>query len=1106
MAIKDIILDLSKIFNYGKVNNKNSHNINNSSDVVIQGNNYGYEYTGGDKVIQNNNGFTVNNIYINNKSDENITKVSLRNELARIKKIPNNSHSLVALDEYKKLILLNPRGSITDDEYYKILLNILYIHLNRNEIEEVNLYLEQIEALGYKYKKELIIAKAIMNFNETNFSLAYELIKDIDIKKDESLEYMLKKSLECINNIISYDEYKMCVLNEKNDLILLNEEFESANLYTIIAYTAKAIKEYDDLIYFSLKAYEISNEVEYKLKLAYSYYYYGIKDSINGNLVTQDRINYQKIIEAKNLAYEVVEYSKLHTEELLYESAIDLYINTLSILGEVGKVINSITRLGFFKKNESFLEIENRLKYIYEDSTNETIDSISESDIFLKNILKLLKEKEYITVISMIEPKCWNKYIDDYKFHCILLECYLENDELCKFINHLKRIEDLEVESNLIIKTKAKYYLHINENCKAEKLLLESINKYRDPESYLLLLKLYNKANLNDKFESFINNILQVDRFVLDVMYKEIYRMYFEFLYKNNNYIKAKEILNDCEEDRYGTENYLKESCNINSKLGNYIISAEALENLYECTKRSEYLFDAACEYLRGNKLSIAKKILLKLEKQSVDYIEKIYVLLSNIEVLNGDLDKAYTYASKAKEKVIDIPKSEIHNFYVSRSLRCNRTDDSVRHMTSFMESYPKINTWVKAIKVTENDENGNEVLAREIKDFIKENSESFNTIIDLLRNKRIGISNICYRGKYYINEVFQWRNIYRINININSGNTEKLNNELQYNCDNIMLDIIGLYVLADIDELEILKSFKYVYITMSTIEYINHMLLRNEDSNLRNILKFIDTNLNIKIVGINNKNYSCINEEINNLFDDYILDTLIYSKINNITYCYGESIIDLCAKFDGYTGISIVALINNLEDEIKARIIGKLKINKYDFINFNYKDMYIVAKNNNFIIDKEIESLFEVDKSGDINTFIIQYIIFISAIYYKKREYFDSYLKLFLKAINSLFKRSLYAVSISNSIIKNEYGQLDNIEKYKYIINNPDYIRGITMRQCASYALRSIYYLFNDEKEFEYYFNIIKVNVCEDLIKESLKNKLKEEYIEGIKARIQML
>ena len=79
-----------------------------------------------------------------------------------------------------------------------------------------------------------------------------------------------------------------------------------------------------------------------------------------------------------------------------------------------------------------------------------------------------------------------------------------------------------------------------------------------------------------------------------------------------------------------------------------------------------------------------------------------------------------------AKEKVIYMPKSEIHSFFTSRSLRCNRTDDSVSHMTSFMEAYPKFDTWFKPIKVIEKDENNNEVLSEEMKEFIEVNSKSF--------------------------------------------------------------------------------------------------------------------------------------------------------------------------------------------------------------------------------------------------------------------------------------------------------------------------------------------------------------------------------------------
>lgn len=1105
MGIKEFFANMTGRLNTSaQVKNEESNNVINSPNSNVQGNNFGIENNYGDKITQFNNITLVLN---NENMPQDIKTVDLKDDINRIKKIPNYSYSLNAIEEYNKLIFVHYPKHISDEDYIKILLNICYIYINRNELDKVKEFIYKLDEICTDTNKDVIKVKGLIEFNSQEYKFSLDIMNKVKWSTDDKFEYVLYQSLRCINKLSTYQEFRNLVLAQEE----LIEELRGDNnqsTYHLISITARSVSEYEDMLLYSYKAFQNTDDMYSKLQLAHSLYDYSIKDSVNGDRVMHDKINYQYLIESKLLCEEVLKLAETAKDIKLYKDCLILYVNILSLLGQINEAIDSLKSIRFIENNEELINFEDRLKFLYGKDDKQT-NELSEGDLYLKEIFELLNSKKQSDVISKIESNCWDKYKEDIKIHCILLECYIEKQEYSKFIKHIRKLESNAIESNLLIKVKARYHIEKEEYEKAESYLKESITKYRDPDTFCWLLNLYDKLGEIDKFEGVIQKILNEDKFVLEVEYVRVYTSYFKFLFKNNFYDKALEVLNNyCDKKRFGEQNYINASINIFSHLGRYFDSAQELENLYKINNDYETVFNAANEYFRCNELDKSLDILKYLEQNGVGFLEKVLAMISNIYVLKNELDIAYIYAEKAKDLVVDIPKSEIHNFFVGRSLRCNKVDNGVIHINEFRESYPKVDDWVKCFKSIEVDDEGHEELSAEIKEFLKVQSEEFYNLLELLRNGQVGISIVCKCRHYTINELISWKDIYGIKININSGNNDELSTEISNLSETIVIDAFILYILADINQLDLLKNYKEIRVCNSTIEYLNYLLLKAEDSNVRKILLYLENEINIQIAYTNHYSRNDVEPELRNVFDDFILDSVLYAKENGYSYCYGEIFIKQLCNAIGTNGVSLISLIRSLNQDKSYKIINKLMNENYTFINFTYRDMYYVSKDSNFSNTADLDNFFKISRDGDTTTFLIQYIIFISAIYYKNREKFDIYFKVYLKSMNSLYKKSYYYIFISNTIANDLYGNWKSAHKDLYLISKPEYMKAITMRLGAMYGIKAVFSLFESKEELDYYVDLSSDIVDEKIFKDTFTSKdiTDINYKEAIKEMISEL
>ncbi|WP_286910849.1 tetratricopeptide repeat protein [Clostridium sp. UBA1652] len=1079
MGIKEFFENMTdRLKVSAQVKNKESNNVVDSPYSNIQGNNFGIETVHGDKITQ----FNTFNVVANNEIvGQEIGSVDLEVDIKRIKEMPNYSYSLKAIEEYNKLLIVHYPKHISNDDYIKILINICYIYINRNELDSVNEFIVKLDEVCSDLNKDVIKVKSLILFNSQKYELALDMMNKLEWTIEEEFEYVLYNSLKCLNNLTTYKEFK--------DIVLVKELIEK-NTYHLVAIVARSLNEYEDMHIYSNKAFDNNKDMHSKFQYAHSLYDYAIKNSIDENKVLHDKINYKYLVDTKLLCEEVLSLSHQERDMKLYKDCMILYVNTLSLLGKINEAMESLKSIKFVEDNDELLNFEERLKVLsgQQDDGN---NILSESDIFLKDILKLWEEQKYSETILKIESVCWSKYRSYINIHCILLECYIENKDYSNFINHLRRLDIIEVESNLLIKVQVKYYISKGDYEKAENYLWQSIEKYKDPDSYCWLLSLYDEQGEVEKFQKLIERILSEDKFVLELEYIRIYSYYFRFLFKNNLYYKALEVLNNfCNKDRFGNEQYIKASINIFSSLGRYFDSALELEKLYTINNNYETLFNAANEYFRCNELDKSLDILNILEKSEVKFLERVYIMKSNIYILKNNLNGAYEYAEKAKELVIDIPRSEVHNFFVGRSLRCNKIDNGVVHINEFRESYPKVDDWFKCVKSIEIDEDGNEELSEEIKSFLKEHSRGFNALLEMLREGQVGLSLISKYKGYTINELIRWKDIYNIKVNINSGNIDEMSNEINSISETIVLDAFTLYILSDINSLELLREFNDIRICNSTIEYLNYVLLKQEDDKVREILTFIKNEINIRVIPFNNH---CINDfetEFRRGIDDFILDSILYARDNRFSYCYGEVFIKQICNGIGTNSISLVSLIRKLGEIKGFKAISKLINGNFTFINFTYKDMYYLARESNFTKNNNLDNFFKISKGGDIPTFIGQYIMFILSLYYLNRDSFDLYFEIYIKAMESLYRKSNYYLFINTDIANEIYGSWKSVDKDLYLIGNDQYMKGKIMKLSAEMAINTIFSHFENEEEFKYYYEL-SINIADNkLIYSALTNK----------------
>ncbi len=500
-------------------------------------------------------------------------------------------------------------------------------------------------------------------------------------------------------------------------------------------------------------------------------------------------------------------------------------------------------------------------------------------------------------------------------------------------------------------------------------------------------------------------------------------------------------------------------------------------------------------QYIGCNNIEKADEIIRYLLHNEYPRKAILYAIYSNLELLKNNTEKSYEYAKMALEIDKDNPNSEIHQFYVSRSIRCNK-EEGTAYIPEYASLFPRHNTWLKSVKALETDEDGNEVLTQEIKDFFTSSSKRFNTILTGYSNRKIGISILAKMQNQSIPQILDWRSIYGIKAMVYQGFIQEIYKEVNIFSNKIIVDAFTMYILAEIGYLRILENLETVYITYSTIESLQQVILTREDGKVRDVLNFINQSLNVEIVYPDFDEISKIDVNFLDFFFKDQLDSSIYSYSNKIPYLYSDYFVKGSMAERNEYFIGLVAFIRALlgqsiiNKETLSDFIYKLKKNQYEFINFDSEDIYNAAKKSNFVVEDDIKLFFTIDKYSEFPSFAIAYVGFLRKVYGEiERHKFDAYVDLYIELFDKYIRKTRYyfqTLEVKFPDFEKEmdrYGNKNSLSSImlfeelgsevlmKIITNTYEFIRIKAILEGTDGALRYFLYMFkNNDEEYEYY------------------------------------
>lgn len=944
--------------------------------------------------------------------------LDLKPEIKDIKEMDNYFFNSTALDKYETLLISNSGEKLNSDDIDTIYLEILTISLNLSNKKKILQYIDLIKTRTLSEPNNFLFSKlkSIYYFNNNEYDkLINELNSIKDYKKDPYL-YAMDIAANFVQDKISYHSFLAAI--DSFDYTSDANNKESYSLMFFIYSNALRTKGYlEKAIDIINKALDYDNNIKNRLALALCFFQLATKNATWGDKIIVSLLNYEYLIKSKMVLDKTLVDKDLKIDVVAARNVYRLYGIICFYVYPPNKKHKILTRLIKKSQDPELIRLDN----IYFGNDNyheEYIGKLNEDEQFCNQLQRLFEEMHYKEIIMLLKDVIWSKYEDNVIFHYILLNAYLENDNLRDFHIHIVKCEDKDIKSDHIYKIKANYYYKKHNTVKVEECLIESIENYKNPLTYILLMDFYMKYKMNDKLNELVEKIINKDTFVLNIYYDKFYDTYIRHLISTNELRKAYDVLNSCSvgENELTVITYYTLKGQLDNKIHHYIDAANNFLQVYRLKPNNELLYYVAYNYFLGCDFDNSKKYYKHLLDKGFEKKEDVYLRLSNIELIQNNISDSLNYIERAKDCVINNPKSEIHIMYITRTAMYSKDilkrTTAAEHLVLLKERFPLDTEYCHTITTDELSKmNENISTLKSTIDYDSQNKNSkyinvdFISMLDFYKGKNTPIITNLNTYDEYINEC------------------NLLNDK-----NNIVIDCYSLYILSITNLLFVLRNFESVYITYSSIHYLLEIILNREDMNIRKILSFIKNSSNIILYGINiefvtdhvnNDSLKCLYKEN---MDDYILDSLVLSFYKKIPYLYSEPNIVQTLKCNFNNYITITALLNKLDAKTKNYAILQMHSNNIYFDHFTSDDIMYAFKKGKYEINEEMKSFFKFNTSSDFHYLTKIYCDFFENMYnLNLLKELSIIAECFITEVNKSYKKTIHTRVIYDNYINSK-------------------------------------------------------------------------------------
>lgn len=1039
-------------------------------------------------------------------------------KVKEIEKLQEKHKFKSAIQEYENLII-DYFGEETDvNDKFLILNALLTCFVNLHEEDNVAKYISKIKDL--RNPKEIYrfhYMCSIFYLNKRDLAKSREEVcRAVELKPDYFKALCLKVFVECNLNNSDYDTTVKSLLDE-NEVPILGSKNDKDNsyVYDILGYISQSYKRYDEAIKFFSKSKDLIPSKSTECQIAIAHFNKAIENSLDGSLIRQKDVDFEELKKALSIFDELYMADDPEVNEYIKMIITPFYFRSLFLTNnfvKFEKVFDDIKAYSRSEKAEIY-----RIKALSElkngTVNKDTVEKLDQRDKEWLHFIELMEVKNYKQVIDELSPFVWTKYKDDDRYIGMLLFAFLYYDDITSYRKFFKEFSNLGRQSDLVALTEGIYYEKTGDIDKAQKIIrdLSSINN--DFLTYFELIYFYERNNKIIELEQLYEDLTQNKKDIIEHCKYEFYRRYFGFLFKNNYVGKAIDVFSSIKPDDMEEAEYLRVSAELAFLTEDLKRSAIEYEKLYDMTKSLQDLYNSLTAHLGYNNLSKAEEQIKILLNNNYNNQDSLYAMYSNIELLKGNADRSYDYAKKVKELEKDKPLSNAHPFYLQKSIRCNK-DEGKSYIYEYAYNYPNHKHWYKSFKGLETDEQGNERLSQEAIDLFNSIKQQFDKVLSLYKNSSFGITTIARGYGQTLPQILDWRYLYNIKVSITSGNIVEVNQEEKSFNTQIVIDALGLYILAEIGFLGILGKLDKVYITYSTIGYLQQCLLEIEKPLVRDILKYIDESLNIELISSDYKISTELNKNMDKAFEKNQIDSAVFSYIKGVPYIYSDFLFKPCMGDYSNKFMSVVALLRSMffnkiiDQATLTNAILNLKKQKYDFISFTASDIYFIAQKNNFNITDDIREFFKLEKNYDFPSFAGVYIEFFRMIYGKiEKAKFDQFFDLYVRIFDKYIKKSQYYFHCVQILFGSEFIDIikafdspspmdiikGDMELKSALLNSPELNRYAYIVGCCNAAIRLIIYLFKDNlNDYQYYSSKLRNN-AENITPQELDRIIEE-------------
>ena len=411
------------------------------------------------------------------------------------------------------------------------------------------------------------------------------------------------------------------------------------------------------------------------------------------------------------------------------------------------------------------------------------------------------------------------------------------------------------------------------------------------------------------------------------------------------------------------------------------------------------------------------------------------------ILILSNNNENALKIAEKARDIDIHNPKSPAHSFYMHVNIRCGETDQLVKYMSDFHSTYPKEDI-VQTVKAFETDDDGNKILTDEFKNRINNDQKQFEFGINYYKSNPLPIHFLSYYFKRNLNEIYSWREVYGIPINIDSGNPNIQSTEIEniLKSDSVLIDLFSLIILSNLGLIESLfKTFDHIYIPQSLFDGVQNCLIYMEYKNIREIWNILRSNRSIRFV-TNRNDIKLFDENGIKIFGESTCDCLNISKAEDFLFCVGDENLKRIARSEKIrvTGIYaiLIKLLKNDEISLLKCAESKIKLIKenHSFISYNVGDLLAITENDHYHINDELTIFFNLILRGQPNvlSFIKVFIDTIMNLLINKKadaNILSEWVTLFVKTFEKLYVRDFIAEKFPFLAIERRGDLINNVQ-----------------------------------------------------------------------------